>query len=79
MSERNDLLGSIANTIKDYRAGEIDEPTREHVDRWMKQFAEDVQIPLLRELDHVLKSTYRTKKYVSSFLEKLVKNKDLGL
>jgi len=40
MSERSDLLKSIANTIKDYRAGEIAEATPEHVDRWVKQFDE---------------------------------------
>jgi hypothetical protein len=78
MSERGDLLRSIANTIKDYRAGEIAEPTPEHVDRWVKQFDEGAQVPLLRELDHVLKTTYRPKASVSKFLSKLVKNKDLA-
>jgi hypothetical protein len=78
MSERSDLLKSIAGTIKDYRAGEIAESTPEHVDRWVKQFNEDVQVPLLRELDHVLKQTYLTKTWVSRFLSKLVKNKDLA-
>src|SRR5271157_2846175 len=78
MSERNDLLGSIANTIKDYRAGEIDEPTPEHVDRWVKQFSKDVQVLLLRELDHVFKNTYRTRNSVSRFLTRLVKNRDLA-
>jgi hypothetical protein len=33
MAERDDLLASIASTIRDYRAGEIAEPTPEHVDR----------------------------------------------
>jgi hypothetical protein len=78
MSERSDLLKSIAGTIKDYRAGEIAESTPEHVDRWVKQFDEKVQLPLLRELDHVLKTTYRTKARVSKFLSKLVKNEDLA-
>jgi hypothetical protein len=78
MSERSDLLKSIAGTIKDYRNGEIAEPTPEHVDRWVKQFSEAVQIPLLRELDHVLKQTYQTKAWVSSFLSDLVKNKNLA-
>ena len=56
--EREDLLVSIASTIKDYRAGEIAEPTRDHVDRWIRQFGEEVQVPMLRELDHVFKRTY---------------------
>jgi hypothetical protein len=32
------LLESIATTIADYRAGEIDAPTKEHVKRWVEQF-----------------------------------------
>lgn len=58
MSERSDLLASIAGTIKDYRAGEIAEPTPSHVDRWISQFDATVQVPILRELDYVLQRTY---------------------
>jgi hypothetical protein len=78
MSERSNLLESIAKTIIDYRAGEIDAPTPEHVDRWVKQFREEVQVPLLRELDHVFKETYLTRDWVSRWLSKLVKNKKLA-
>lgn len=69
MTERRNLLASIANTIKDYRAGEIAEPTPDNVDRWISQFDEDVQIPMLRELDHVFKLTYKPKLEVKKFLE----------
>lgn len=72
MNERSKLLASIANTIKDYREGEIAQPTPAHVDRWVYQFDNTVQIPLLRELDHVLKNTYFSKSYVSRFFEKFV-------
>ena len=58
MTERRNLLASIINAIKDYRAGEIDEPTPDHVGRWISQFDENVQLPMLRELDHVFKLTY---------------------
>ena len=34
MSERDDLLVSVASEIKTYRKGELPEPTLEHVDRW---------------------------------------------
>lgn len=78
MSERNALLESIANTIKDYRSGEIPEPTPEHVDRWVGQFDSAVQLPLLGALDHVFKSTYLTKEWVSGFLGVLVKNEALA-
>ncbi len=69
MTERRNLLVSITNTVKDYRAGEIAEPTPDHVDRWISQFDEGVQIPMLRELDHVFKLTYKPKLAVKKFLE----------
>ncbi len=69
MTERRNLLASITNTIKDYRACEIPEPTPDHVDRWISQFDENVQLPMLRELDHVFKLTYKPKFEVKKFLE----------
>ena len=61
MTERRNLLTSITNTIKDYRAGEIAELTPDHVDQWISQFDENVQLPILRELDHIFKFTYVSK------------------
>ena len=58
MTERDELLASIAGTIKDYRAGEIPERTPARVARWIDQFSDDVQVPMLRELDYVFKRTY---------------------
>ena len=72
MSERQKLLESIAQTTNDYRLGEIEAPSSEHVDKWISQFSVDVQLPLLRELDYVLKQTYLSKKRVIDFLEGLV-------
>lgn len=43
MTERDDLLASIAGTIKDYRAGEIPERTPAHIARWIDQFSDDVR------------------------------------
>lgn len=68
MTERSDLLTSIASTIQDYRAGEVPDTTPEHVDRWISQFAQPVQVPMLRELDHVFKQTYVSKDKVKEFL-----------
>ena len=56
MNERDSLLASIADTIKDYRKSEIPEPTPDHVNRWVSQFGTDVQCYLLRELDHVFQA-----------------------
>jgi hypothetical protein len=78
MSKRSNLLESIAGTIADYRAGEIDPPTPEHVETWIKQFGGEVQEPMLEELDHVLKQTYIPKTTVQKFLSSLVKNKGLA-
>lgn len=77
MSKRSELLESIAETIADYREGEVQEPTPDHVDTWVKQFNRDVQKPMLAELDHVLKHTYFSKGNVNDFLAALVNNKKL--
>ena len=69
MTERRNLLTSITNTIKDYRAGEIAELTPDHVDQWISQFDENVQLPILRELDHIFKFTYVSKDKVLQLLE----------
>lgn len=77
MNERSKLLASIANTIKNYREGEIAQLTPDHVDRWVYQFDGTVQIPLLHELDPVLKKTYFSKSYVIRFFENLIENEKL--
>jgi hypothetical protein len=77
MSERDDLLASIANTMKTYRAGEIAQPTAMHVERWVGQFSLASQLPFLREFDHVMKQTFLTKETVSDFLSNLVMNERL--
>lgn len=78
MSTRHELLASIANTIKDYRAGEIAEPTPEHVDRWVQQFSAAVQEPLLAELNHVLVNTYFSKKFVTDFFAHQIQHDKLA-
>lgn len=77
MSKRHDLLDSIAHTIKDYRAGDLAEPTPEHVDTWIRQFGADVQVALLREMNHVLKQTYFSQSAVRNFFSRLIDNKRL--
>ena len=78
MSIRSGLVKSIASTIVDYRAGEIDAPTPKHVENWIEQFDDEVQEPILEELDHVLKRTYMPKAAVQEFLSSLVSNKKLA-
>jgi len=58
MATKTKLLQSIASTIADYRKGEVPEPDVDHVQRWIRQFDANVQVPILSELDHVLKNAY---------------------
>ena len=74
---RDKLLESVANTIKTYREGELDAPTPEHVDRWLKQFSFANQLPFLREFDHVLKQTFILKEAIFQFLSHVIGNADL--
>lgn len=78
MTERQQLLESIATTTADYRAGDLAAPTPAHVDRWVRQFNTDAQTPILSELDHVLKCTYFSQSRVESFLKGLVTNPTLA-
>jgi hypothetical protein len=72
VTERADLVQSIAETVADYRDGELPRPTGAHVDRWVRQFPHDAQVPILREFDHVLKQTYFSRGAIKEFLEALV-------
>lgn len=78
MKTRAELLTSIATTIQDYRAGEIPQPTPAHVDRWVKQFGAEVQLPLLAELDHVLDKTYFSREVVSGFFAHQIQQKKIA-
>jgi hypothetical protein len=44
----------------------------EHVNTWISQFPSDVQLPMLQELDYVLKRTYISKEHMISWLEELI-------
>lgn len=77
MSERDDLLDSVAKEIRSYREGDLPEPSRAHVDRWLSQFTPASQLPFLREFEHVIKQTFFTKKNVDDFLRILVKSENI--
>ena len=68
MTQRNVFLKSIANTIQDYRGGSLPQPLTAHVERWVQQFDAAVQLPILQEIDHVLKNIYFSKEDVAKFL-----------
>ncbi|WP_420591396.1 phosphoribosyltransferase-like protein [Bacterioplanoides sp.] len=74
MDEREQLIISVANTIKGYRKGQIEEPTTNHVDEWLKQFTSKNQLPFIREFDHVLRKSYITQEKVKLYFSHLIKN-----
>lgn len=78
MSERKSLLASIAETIADYRDGEIDAPTPDHVDRWVRQFSPDVQVPFLGEFAHMLDATYLSRATMSEFFRRQIRHQALA-
>lgn len=63
------LLTSVADLIKGYRTGEIRQLDANHVSQWLKQFDLAVQLPLLREINHVLKISYFTRERVAEFFK----------
>lgn len=77
MSERENLLKSIAATTTDYRKGDIKAPTPEHVGNWVDQFPADVRLTILREMDHVLKKTYFSRFKAERFLKEVFGTKKL--
>lgn len=77
MAERDDLLASIAATTADYREGDLAALTPKHVARWINQFDAGVQLSILREMDHVLKQTYFSRKRTRKFLEGLFQTQKL--
>ena len=74
---RSDLLTSIAATICDFRVGELPKPTSEHVDRWVCQFRPEIQVPLLREVDHVFRHSYFSQALIRRFFANLIETEKL--
>lgn len=71
---RTELLNAIAARTGDYRAGEIPAPTPQHVDRWVRQFPDASQEPILEEMSHILGKAYFAKSDVMSFLTAVATN-----
>jgi len=78
VTDRKKLLGSIARITADYRAGDLPQLTADHVARWVRQFSAEVQLPLLKELDHVLSRTYFARATVKEFFSRQIAHKQLA-
>lgn len=74
MDEREQLLASVVETIKDYRKGEIEAPTVDHVNRWLNQFTSANQLPFLREFDYVMKHSFITEDDVEEYFSDKVRD-----
>ena len=70
--KRMDLIHSIADTIKDYREGEIDSIDANHVSRWIRQFDYLDQLTILTEMDSILKRFYVSRAEVKEHLHSLL-------
>jgi hypothetical protein len=73
-----ELLERVAETIADYRAGELPPPDADHVGRWVAQFEQPVREPLLRALAHVLEKTYLSKARCQQFIDMVAASKQLA-
>lgn len=78
MTERDDLLNSIAKTIETYREGEIAKPTAEHVDRWVSQFTDNRQLPLLREFSGVIAASFYSRERVIAEIRDLIQSEAIA-
>lgn len=78
MSERSELLESIANTIVDYREDEIQPRTPDLINDWIGQFPQDTRDPILEALKFVLGNTYMSKQLVTEFLTALASTDKLS-
>ncbi|WP_243694058.1 hypothetical protein [Stenotrophomonas sp. ATCM1_4] len=73
-----DLLHRVAATIATYRQGEIEAPTAQHVDRWLRQFTPENQLPFLREFSSVMGHIFVTRAWTIEFLRRLIGNQELS-
>jgi len=76
MSGRKCLLKSIADTIADYREGDVPRRTPRDVERWVSQFPDEAQDGILSEVHHLLSNTYISRDDMTSFLRGLATHEE---
>ena len=75
MAEYSDLFASIEATTSDYRGGGL--LTEDHIRRWVEQFDHSMRLQILREMDHILRKMYISKKRTKKFLINVLENADM--
>lgn len=77
------LLESLAETIADYRQGEISPITPTHVERWIRQFDAADRLIILAEMVIIMKRLYfsrvRVKDCIRSFLKEIITDRPLAV
>lgn len=76
--DRAALLCSITAKIQDYRQGQWAGPSPAHVDRWVRQFNDVVQMDLLNELDYLLGKLYISRATATAFLNQIARNPNIA-
>ncbi len=78
MATQQELCKSIAETLHDYRSGEVPQPTADHVEQWVKRFDPVERHCIITELAHILPEFYysrsRSKEALSKLLESYLAN-----
>ncbi len=78
MNTKNDIIKSIIDTTADYHAFAGGVSVEAHINTWLQQFSESVRLPLLTEMDYVLKDTYFSKNKIISFLRGIINSKKIA-
>lgn len=69
MNTLSTCCASIAQTCNDYQHCDM---TTSHVEEWIMQFYPEYQLPIITEMDHILKNSYVSQKDITSFLNKIL-------
>ena len=79
-----ELIQSIYHITKDYKSGDSQDleagMSALRIRRWVQQFRENERMPILTEMEHILKTRYCSKRKVWNFLDRVVSklSADLG-
>lgn len=78
MASFEKVIASIVSTTADYREADGEGQTPERVQHWIEQFDATARLPILNEIDHVLKQTYFSRLRTTKFLGELLKSPKLA-
>ncbi len=78
MKSRKDILASISDRVFDFRIDELRYISEEHIDRWVKQFDEEVQLVILQEMDHILSKYFLTQEEAKTNLKSFLMSAEIS-